>query len=260
MMFAMRELPHDSDSSAQEALPARKRPLSEVPSLPYYGRSFPFLPWKLSSRLRVSLVFARHLYRKFGPPGFLLFWLQLPFRVFPARRQYREGLELTHISFGRIAEAEWLMLLVIYEDLERREGKVAAYRFAKEAIQDCSRFMMRDFYQAERLAEFEDPFEAFWSYHRAMFRNDPNYPNEMIEEGDRRTMIVHCCRNCEIARLTIPELAPLGCDHDITGYVAIEELTGMEFRRPVTLAKDGEDCRFIFYRKGTAPPGAYENH
>ena len=59
--------------------------------------------------------------------------------------------------------------------------------------------MMNDFYQADRLAEFEDPFEAFWAYHKAMFQNDPNYPNEMIEEYNRRVMIVHDCRNCEIA-------------------------------------------------------------
>lgn len=259
-MFAMRAGTHDSDSGEQPLAPARKRPLGEVASLPYYGRSFPFIPWKLSSRLRVSLVFARHLYRELGLPGFLRFWLLVPFRLFPALGRYREGLRLTRRSFGCMAEMEWLLLLLIYEELERREGKAVAYRFAREAIQDCSRFMMREFYQASRLAEFEDPFEAFWSYHRAMFHDDANYPNEMIEEGDRRTMIVHRCRNCEIAQLTIPELAPLGCDHDITGYAAIEELVGMEFRRPVTLAKDGKPCRFVFYRKGTAPPGPYENH
>ena len=35
----------------------------------------------------------------------------------------------------------------------------------------------------------------------------------------------------------------------------IEEKAEMEFRRPVTLAKDGGPCRFMFYRKGTAPKG-----
>ena len=29
--------------------------------------------------------------------------------------------------------------------------------------------MMNDFYQAKELANFEDPFEAFWEYHKAMF-------------------------------------------------------------------------------------------
>jgi hypothetical protein len=44
-MSAMRESSHES--GAQLAVPARKRPLSEVSSLPYYGRSFPFIPWTL---------------------------------------------------------------------------------------------------------------------------------------------------------------------------------------------------------------------
>lgn len=114
--------------------------------------------------------------------------------------------------------------------------------------------MMADFYQADLLSRFEDPFEAFWAYHRAMFADDPNYPNELLDvSDDLKVMVVHECRNCRIAELTLPELAPLGCDHDITGYKAIEERTGMEFRRPVTLAKDGQPCRFMFYRAGTAP-------
>ena len=120
--------------------------------------------------------------------------------------------------------------------------------------------MMNDFYQADRLADFADPFEAFWSYHKAMFQDDPNYENELFDHGNLKVMIVHRCRNCEIARLTVPELAPIGCDHDITGYKAIEAKTDMEFRRPETLAKDGRPCRFMFYRKGTAPKDDYEIH
>jgi hypothetical protein len=150
--------------------------------------------------------------------------------------------------------------LIIYRVLERKEGKEKAYRYAKKAIQDSSQFMMNDFYQAVRLPDFEDPFEAFWCYHKAMFQDDSNYPNEFIEDTNLKMMVVHQCRNCEIAKLTIPELASLGCDHDITGYRAIEEKAQMEFRRPVTLAKDGEPCRFMFYRKGTTPKGDYEVH
>jgi len=162
---------------------------------------------------------------------------------------------MTGGRFGKMAEAEWLLLVIIYRVLERTESADAAYDFSKRAIQEASLFMMADFYQAKLLSEFEDPFEAFWEYHKAMFRDDPNYPNEMIEEPDAKVMVVHDCRNCEIAKLTIPGLSPLGCDHDITGYAAIGDLVNMDFRRPVTLAKDGEPCRFMFFRKGTAPEG-----
>jgi len=239
---------------------AKRLPLDRVKALPYYGRHFPFIPWTVASKLRVSFVFAGDLLHELGLLRFLGAWFMLPFRLVPAYRKYREGFRSMGCSFGPIAEIEWILLVIVYRDIESKKGKDNAYLFARKAMQRSSQFMMNDFYQADRLAEFEDPFEAFWSYHRAMFQDDPNYPNEFIEEENLKIMVVHRCRNCEIARLTVPELAPLGCDHDITGYQAIADKTGMEFRRPETLAKDGKPCRFMFYRKGTAPKGDYETH
>jgi hypothetical protein len=49
-------------------------------------------------------------------------------------------------------------------------------------------------------------------------------------------------------------------DYDITAYAAISERTNMEFRRPQTLAKDGEPCRFMFFRKGTPIDPGLETH
>lgn len=231
-----------------------KKQLSEINQVPYYGKSFPFIPWTFMSKAKVSIVFAKIFYKKTGLLTFLNFWLiQLPFNAITTLRTNKKGLGLMKDSFGSMAKLEWFLLIEIYHFLEKRNNKEYAYQFAKEAIQESSKFMMSDFYQAEQLANFEDPFEAFWQYHKAMFDNDPNYPNEFIEKENCKTMIVHDCRNCEIAKLTIPELAPLGCDHDITGYKSIEKLTKMEFRRPQTLAKDGLPCKFMFFREGTAP-------
>lgn len=235
-------------------------PLIEVSTLPNYGRHFPFIPWNLASKIRVSLVFAQSLLHEIGPVRFAAFWLRAPFRLLPVYRGYQAGLRLMASQFGLIAKIEWILLIMIYRDLEELEGKEAAYAFVKKAIQRCSLFMMEDFYQADRLAKFEDPFEAFWTYHKAMFQGDLNYENELIDDGNLKVMVVHRCLNCEIARLTIPELAPLGCDHDITGYKSIEDRTDMEFRRPETLAKDGKPCRFMFYRKGSAPKIEAEIH
>jgi len=232
-----------------------KIPLSEISKVPYYGRSFPFIPWSFTSKVKVSITFAKHLYKTVGLFSFLGFWLMLPFRWSQASRKYSQGVDLMGNSFGWMAKLEWTLLLIIYEELTNSNDEEAAYAFARRAIQDASSFMMDDFYQADRLAKFDDPFEAFWAYHKAMFKDDPNYPNEMIEEENCRTMIVHQCRNCEIAKLTIPGLSPLGCDHDITGYRAIEKKVGMEFRRPQTLAKDGQPCKFMFFREGTVPAG-----
>jgi len=238
----------------------RPLPLNQVRMLPYYGRHFPFIPWTLKSKLRVSFVFARTLFHELRLAKFVAFCLRLPFRLIPTYRELRRGFRLMRSQFGLMAEIEWILLVMIYKDLEKTHGKTKAYAFAKSAIQKSSRFMMNDFYQADRLEGFEDPFEAFWSYHKAMFQNDPNYENELIDNGNLKVMIVHRCRNCEIAQLTVPELAPIGCDHDITGYKAIEDKTDMEFRRPETLAKDGKPCRFMFYHKGTAPKDDHEIH
>jgi hypothetical protein len=233
-----------------------KRTLDDVARLPHYGEPFPFIPWTLRSKLGVSLVFVRHLFTKLGPVRFVGFWLSVPFRLPAELRRSADALRLIRRGYGAIAKAEWALLVVIHRMLERREGPDRAYDFSRRAIQDASTFMMADFYQADRLAEFDDPFEAFWAYHRAMFSGDPNYPNELIDESDDlKVMVVHECLNCTVAAMTAPKLSLLGCDHDITGYRAIEERAGMQFRRPTTLAKDGQPCRFMFYRAGTAPDG-----
>jgi hypothetical protein len=230
-----------------------KKKLSEITKVPYYGENFPFIPWTLIAKFKVELIFAKNLYKKLGFLSFLWFCLMLPFRLVPNFKKNRDGIRLMGKSFGWMAKTEWALLLVIYRQFEKKYGKFDAYLFAKNSIQECSSFMMNDFYQADRLKDFEDPFEAFWLFHKAMFKDDPNYPNEFIEEKDCKIMVVHSCRNCKIAKMTIPELAPIGCDHDITGYRAIGNKTQMEFRRPQTLAKDGLPCRFMFFRKGTAP-------
>ncbi len=231
-----------------------KLKLSEVKNVPYYGKHFPFIPWSFLSKMRVSLVFAQTLYQKIGLLQFLKFWTYiLPANLVQTYGKGKKGFKLMKESFGMMAEIEWLLLVVIYQFLEDKKDKEFAYQFSKEAIQKASKFMMSDFYQAKMLSKFEDPFEAFWAYHKAMFKADPNYPNELIDEGDCKIMLVHECKNCMVAQLTIPELAKLGCDHDITGYKSIEKLTKMEFRRPQTLAKDNKPCKFMFFRAGTAP-------
>lgn len=232
-----------------------KIPLTEISKVPHYGQHFPFIPWTLGSKIKVSFVFAKHLYHKIGLLNYLQFWLLLPFRLPNVLQSHKEGLRLMQNTFGWMAKVQWILLIIIYEVLEKKVGKEEAYQYAKDAIQDGATFMMNEFYQAEELAKFEDPYLAFWEYHKAMFKDDPNFENEVIEGEDCHKMIVHNCRNCAIANLTIPALASLGCDHDIAGFQAIADKIQMDFRRPVTLAKDGKPCQFMFFRKGMAPEG-----
>lgn len=234
---------------------ATKRSIADVKDVPHYGERFPFIPWSWSARIKVSTLFAKHLYQKVGLWPFIQFWLVLPIRIPSALRKHREGLTLMKQSYSSLAKFQWLLLIIIYEDLEKRFNKAEAYAYAKAAIQDGSKIIMNELYQADTLAQFEDPYLAFWEYHKAMFTGDDNFPNELIEAEGVKKMIVHDCRNCAIAKMTIPELAPLGCDHDITGFQAIADKVEMDFRRPTTLAKDGKPCEFMFFRKGMAPEG-----
>jgi hypothetical protein len=76
----------------------------------------------------------------------------------------------------------------------------------------------------------------------------------MIDEKDKHMLKIVSCINVDIfGALGCPELGKLGCDHDLTGYPAIEDRVQAEFRRPCTIAKGGSYCKFIFYRQGTAP-------
>ena len=240
---------------------AHKLPLDQISTVPFYGKHFPLVPWTLKANIQTTLIFARNLFRELGPLGGIAFWLLVPLRMVPTYWKYRAGFNLVGGKFGLMGFMQWMALVIVYEVLERKHDKEKAYEFIKQAIQDASNALMNDLYQADRLAEFEDPFDAFWAYHKAMFQDDPNWPNEFtVDEPDLKVMVVEQCFNCKLAQLTIPELARMGCDHDIVGYPHIEDKTQMVFRRPVTLAKDGKPCQFMFYRKGTEPQGPYENH
>jgi hypothetical protein len=113
-------------------------PVDQVKTLPYYGRNFPFIPWTFRSKLRVSFVFARNLFGKLGLIQFVAFWLLLPFRFRPAYTRFRDGFRLMGKQFGFMAEVEWILLVIIYRILEKKEGKEKADSFAKKAIQDSS--------------------------------------------------------------------------------------------------------------------------
>lgn len=102
------------------------RPTASVEHLPHYGKHFPFIPWSLTSKLRVSWVFAAELRRVLGLRRFLAFWLALPLRLPPTLRRHRAGFREMRRRFGVIAEAEWVLLVVIHGVLEHRDGPAEA--------------------------------------------------------------------------------------------------------------------------------------
>lgn len=232
-----------------------KLPLTEISKVPYYGKSFPIIPRKASVRQKEMMAFIKVQFKEMGFFRTLGFWFTVPFRLKGSYKKYKDGLDLTQKSFGKQAKMEWAFLFLSYNKMLKLKGEDYAYAFVKKSIQAAAPDVMNDMYQADYLKKFEDPFEAFWLYHKAIFKDDKDYPNYFIEDGENgaKEMIVTSCRNCDIANLSIPALAKMGCDHDCVGYPAISEQTQMDFRRPTTIAKGGDVCRFMFFRKGTAP-------
>jgi hypothetical protein len=79
-------------------------------------------------------------------------------------------------------------------------------------------------------------------------------------EGDEQTIVVSRCANVVLGKaFDCPEIAKLGCDHDLAGYPVILDRVNAEFRRPHSMAKGDEYCDFHFYRKGTAPDTEHLN-
>jgi hypothetical protein len=84
--------------------------------------------------------------------------------------------------------------------------------------------------------------------------------DRMEDEKDKLTIVVNECANCVIGTaFHCPEIAKLGCDHDLAGYPVILDRVNAEFRRPHTIAKGDEYCDFMFYRRGAAPDTEHLN-
>ncbi len=147
-------------------------------------------------------------------------------------------------------------MTALFDVLVASEGREGAYDVTKAVLQGVAPTSMKGLYQSDDLARCEgDRFENFKRFHLALFDNSQQlFPNTHTDEGDLFTSTVTQCGNVEVfTALGAPELGKLGCDHDLAGYPAIADRHGFEFRRPTTIAKGGDVCRFRFYRAGMAP-------
>jgi hypothetical protein len=159
-------------------------------------------------------------------------------------------------DWGSGAVNEALGMTALFNALVPLEGREGAYEVAKGIFQHVAPLSMRELYQSDQLADCAgDRFENFKKFHLALFESSQHlFPNTQTDEGDLFTSTVTRCGNVEVFNaLGVPELGMLGCDHDLAGYPAIADRHDVEFRRPTTIAKGGDVCRFRFYRYGTAP-------
>lgn len=234
----------------------------KVEELSQYGRILTGLP-KEAMMKQKAIVF-REIRKKFGLIGILPFSIRLFFEQRTLKTKYPDTYQET-LKLGKDAAKEFPMLIAMFNIIARKEGKDNAYEFVKSIFQKVAIHSMPALYQIDDLVKCEgDTFENFVKFNIAFF-------NAMNEEGtwkveetkkekDKLTIIVTECANCVLGKaFDCPEIAQLGCDHDLAGYPVIIDKVNAEFRRPHTLAKGDEYCDFMFYRKGTAPDTEHLN-
>lgn len=231
-----------------------------VEQLERYGKPFTDFPKEvLQGQGKVMFsIFRRH----FGLLGLIPF----TFRVLLERRrllkqyaqQYRDLSKLTPDGAKEIT-----MLIPMFNVIARKKSREQAYEFVKSLFQGITSRALPAFYQLDDLVQCEgDVFDNYKKINVSIFEaGNRDFHVQKIEETENHLrIVVDRCLNVEAGRMFgCPEIAKLGCDHDLAAYPLIDPVVNAEFRRPCTLAKGDSYCDFNFYRKGFAPEGAFQN-
>jgi hypothetical protein len=229
----------------------------KVEELSQYGKTLESLP-KEAIKKQKSIVL-REIRSKFGIIGFLPFLFKVVLEKKALKKTYPQVYKESAQKLSEGAAKEFLMMIAMYNIIAKKEGGQAAYDFIKKIFQKVAVISMPAYYQADDLVKCEgDTFDNFVKFNIAWFNamNDEGTfkVSEIKEEKNKLIIIVNECANCVYGEAyNCPEIAKLGCDHDLAGYPVIMDRMNGEFRRPHTLAKGDAFCDFTFYRKGTAP-------
>ncbi len=228
--------------------------MTTVEELERFGRGIDDMPKSVIARQ--SFAALRALRRRYGTWRLLQLGLAVGRERRAVRRRHPDVVEELRRDWGSGAVNEALSMTALFEVLVPIEGREGAYDVAREIFQAIAPSSMRLLYQSDELARCDgDRFDNFKQFHLAMFDNSQDlFPNTQTDEGDSFSTTVTRCGNVEVfTALGCPELGRLGCDHDLAGYPAITDRHDVVFRRPTTIAKGGDACRFRFYRRGTEP-------
>ncbi len=227
---------------------------TRVEDLERYGKGIDDMPKRLLARQ--GWILMSELRRRYGVRGLVLMAMAITKERRAIQRAHPEVVTELRREWGSGAVSEALVMTALFNVLAPIEGREGAYAVAQGTFEEIAPQSMAFLYQSDDLARCEgDRFENFKEFHVAMFDNSQKlFPNVQSDEGDLFTTTVTKCGNVEVFNaLGCPELGRLGCDHDLAGYPAIADRHGFEFRRPTTIAKGGDACRFRFYRQGTEP-------
>jgi hypothetical protein len=227
---------------------------NRVNELDRYGRGIDDMPKALLAKQ--GWVMVSELRRRYGTRETARMMVAIAKERRAIQRAHPDVMVELRRDWGSGAVGEALVMTALFNVLAPMEGREGAYDVASGIFTSVASESMKTLYQSDELARCEgDAFENFKQFHLAMFDNSQKlFPNVKSDEGDLFTTTVTKCGNVEVfGALGCPELGRLGCDHDLAGYPGIADVHGFEFRRPTTIAKGGDTCRFRFYRKGTAP-------
>jgi hypothetical protein len=234
----------------------------KVEELSQYGKTLTGLP-KEALKKQKAIVMAE-IRRKFGLLGMLPFFLKVLSEQRALKRKYPEAYQET-LKLSRETAGEITMLIAMFNVIAASEGREKAYAFVKGIFEKVAVHSIPALYQIDELVKCEgDVFDNFVKFNVAWFgaMNEEGtwIVDEIAREKDKLTIIVTECANCVIGEaFECPEIAKLGCDHDLAGFPMVLDRVNAEFRRPNTLAKGDEYCDFMFYRKGTAPDTEHLN-
>lgn len=234
----------------------------KVEELSQYGETLSGLPKEAMKKQRAILM--GEIRRKVGLLGILPFFLRLLWEQRALKEKHPEAYRRA-LDVSREAAKEITLLIAMFNVIAEREGRDGAYEFVQGIFQKVAVHSIPALYQIDDLVRCEgDVFDNFVEFNVAWFSamNEEGtwIVDEMTQEKDKLTIIVTECANCVLGRaFDCPEIAKLGCDHDLAGFPVILDRVNAEFRRPHTLAKGDECCDFMFYRKGTAPDTAHLN-
>ncbi len=159
--------------------------------------------------------------------------------------------------------SEFVIMVSLFNVIAKLEGREKAYNFVQSIFHGIALNSMKSLYQLDDLEKCEgDIFDNYKKMNIAMFQASKNEFNiKKIEESENHLrIIIDKCLNVEAAKmLDCPEVAKLGCDHDLVAYPLIADRVNSVMIRPCTLAKGGNCCDFNFYRKGFEPEGEHIN-
>jgi hypothetical protein len=200
--------------------------------------------------------------RKFGLLGLVPFAIRVLWERHRLSKQYPQQVSDLRARVPKLV-GEVTMLIAMFNAIAKNESREQAYAFVKGIFQITALKSLPALYQLDDLVQCDgDVFDNFKKFNVAMFEaGDRDYHVQKFEDTDNRLrIVVDRCLNVEIGEMfDCPEIAMLGCDHDLASYPHVDPLVNNEFRRPCTLAKGDSYCDFNFYRKGYAPEGPFEN-